>query len=52
MVDDSLLTLPLKPIEAFKFYLMNLPYVHKRQTLSETKEMLKNDGDYLIQVFN
>lgn len=45
-------TLPLKLSEAFKLYLMNMPYFHKRQSLIETKEMLKEDGDYLFQVFN
>lgn len=44
--------LPLSPLEAFKLYLMNLPYFHKRQSLNETKEMLKDNGDYLIQVFD
>jgi len=41
---------PLKPIEALKLHLMNSSYYHGKRTYTETKNMLKKDGDYFVQV--
>lgn len=42
---------PFSALNAFKFNLLNLPYVHKKLKFSYTSEILEENGDFLIQVF-
>lgn len=46
----SVCEFPLKPIDAFKFNLLNLPYFHKKLQFDDTCEILEENGDFLVQV--
>src|SRR5712671_6549556 len=42
--------LPIMPVESLKLRLMNSRYYHGRKTITETWNLLRMDGDYLVRV--